>query len=680
MSKSKEPTLPGLAIPKMEEAISLKPKSDHTEPSVWVKRLAVFADWPPSSETLLRKIELRRGLNILWAKPSGAKGETSRLGGHGAGKTTFCRLLRYVLDDGNSGTLAFRNAFNDKYQNGWVLAEVFLAGKCWLVGRPLGRHGQSAFAKEGGSLDDTHPQAPSRTGYEDYQAALDAAVFGDQKLRTLSGTGRRLDWSCLHQWLSRDQEAHYGGLLEWRHKDSDSQCPDLAYPDRENLVRVMLGLVEDDEQGLLRQHAQKAEEHEDGVRNRPKFEYVVEREKKRLESLIGHPVAGPEDILLQQEVTRQVKDLRKQADAAVTSAKQDEELDRLASVVSDRETEWKIARAIVDEMEDTIAMEEGRLQGARKQASDSAQRLSLRSLQPFAGYCSQPLNRAWRSNCPLADDRPTEDQVEHGLKKAQTEAERRAELLARQKGLLKQQQKIAGTKETALQTARRALNEARERRNKSLQKLNEPNRQAADLDAAFNGYRDACHELDKLKKALVRLDKEKRKLDGQLDEMAKRHKRVVEAFGRIFDHFAQAMLGPAVKGSVEFSGKGIEPRLDYHGPRDSAALKLTKLLAFDLAALTLGMTSTSAHHPRFLVHDSPREADLAVEIYRELFMVAQKLEVECGTEAGFQYIITTTEPPPPIVNREPWTLQPPLRRDLRAAPPRVKRVVRPFDL
>jgi hypothetical protein len=142
--------------------------------------------------------------------------------------------------------------------------------------------------------------------------------------------------------------------------------------------------------------------------------------------------------------------------------------------------------------------------------------------------------------------------------------------------------------------------------------------------------------------------------------MAKRHKSVVEAFGRIFDHFAQAMLGSAVKGSVEFSGKGLEPRLDYHGPRDSAALKLTKLLAFDLAALTLGMTSSSAHHPRFLVHDSPREADLAVEIYRELFMAAHKLEVECGGEAGFQYIITTTESPPPSVNREPWTLQPPL--------------------
>jgi hypothetical protein len=114
------------------------------------------------------------------------------------------------------------------------------------------------------------------------------------------------------------------------------------------------------------------------------------------------------------------------------------------------------------------------------------------------------------------------------------------------------------------------------------------------------------------------------------------------------------MLDKAVTGRVEFSGKSIEPRLEYHGPRDSAALKVTKWLAFDLAAVALGVTTKETYHPRFLLHDSPRESDLAPEIYGGLFLAAKELEGAFGEGAPFQYIVTTTEPPPDEVRQEPW--------------------------
>ena len=114
------------------------------------------------------------------------------------------------------------------------------------------------------------------------------------------------------------------------------------------------------------------------------------------------------------------------------------------------------------------------------------------------------------------------------------------------------------------------------------------------------------------------------------------------------------MLDKEVTGRVEFSGKSIEPRLEYNGPRDSAALKVTKWLAFDLAAVALGVTSAEAHHPRFLIHDSPRESDLAPEIYGGLFLAAKEVEGVLGDNAPFQYIVTTTEPPPVGVRETPW--------------------------
>ena len=48
--------------------------------------------------------------------------------------------------------------------------------------------------------------------------------------------------------------------------------------------------------------------------------------------------------------------------------------------------------------------------------------------------------------------------------------------------------------------------------------------------------------------------------------------------------------------------------------------------------------------PAFLVHDSPREADLDVSIYSNLFDVVLSLEEKAETPP-FQYIITTTSPP-----------------------------------
>ena len=119
------------------------------------------------------------------------------------------------------------------------------------------------------------------------------------------------------------------------------------------------------------------------------------------------------------------------------------------------------------------------------------------------------------------------------------------------------------------------------------------------------------------------------------------------------------MLGDEVTGRIDFAGgKTLEPKLDFHGSFDSAALSLTKLLAFDLAAMALSQFKGIGHHPRFLLHDSPRESDLAASIYSSLFLAAEALEEACGENIGFQYIVTTTEPPPEKVSQTPWLLDP----------------------
>ena len=152
MKYDDQPALPGFTVPRNDAALLPQVAAGRAEPAVWVAKLAVYKSWPPTRDSLLRQvIKLHRGLNILWASPAETTNEASRLAGHGAGKTTFCRLLRYVLGEEPEGSKAFREGFPGKFGNGWVLAEVFVNGKRWLVGRPLSQIGYHSFAKEGGT-------------------------------------------------------------------------------------------------------------------------------------------------------------------------------------------------------------------------------------------------------------------------------------------------------------------------------------------------------------------------------------------------------------------------------------------------------------------------------------------------------------------------------------------------
>ena len=98
--------------------------------------------------------------------------------------------------------------------------------------------------------------------------------------------------------------------------------------------------------------------------------------------------------------------------------------------------------------------------------------------------------------------------------------------------------------------------------------------------------------------------------------------------------------------------------MSERGDLTSAAIETLKILTFDLAAL-ISSVEGRGFHPRFLVHDGPRDADMAADLYQKLFLLAHELELAFGTGApSFQYIVTTTEPPPGDLQEPPSRLDP----------------------
>jgi predicted secreted protein len=652
-----ETALPGLAE---STEVSLRPAAGREAPVVWVQALAVHCEWPAHDGTLLREIRLRRGLNILWAQPAPA-GTRNRTSGHATGKTTFCRLLRYVLDDADSGTKDFRQRFQKHFpRGGWVFGEVIVDGQRWLVGRPLSP-GFHPFALKGGSFADAKGEKPLRGAYEDYQKALDAAAFQNVTLRNLSATNRRLTWDCLLEWLARDQEARFAGLLEWRHTDSDYESPMLIAADKENLVRIVLGLVEQEEQTLLREHAKKSNEHTALVEKRPKLEFIKDRHLNVIGLLLGHEVETPNDEIqleaLRQSILKKAKEWRDETVAAKAKVQNVEEEERMGNEFTNRETQLLLA---------TVGFEEGqrelnRLQGTvytSQQTADKQKQLDeFRELKPFRGFCSVPLEEAVEKGCTLARERKPDDEFDKMLKDAKDEAQRKEIALRRQRQECSRLATVLKKQISLRDSAKEALKKFRDKQMALMVEANKPALRAENLQEAFNEYFAVCGELEELQKSQKDLDSKKRDLDADLKRMAERHVNLVASFTRIYDHMAKFLMGDDVTATVDLRGKAIAPQLECDGPRDSTALKLAKWLAFDIGSVALSIVGLG-HHPRFLLHDSPREADITGSIYHELFHAALALENAAGGEPAFQYIVTTTEPPPDDLKREPWLLSP----------------------
>jgi hypothetical protein len=78
------------------------------------------------------------------------------------------------------------------------------------------------------------------------------------------------------------------------------------------------------------------------------------------------------------------------------------------------------------------------------------------------------------------------------------------------------------------------------------------------------------------------------------------------------------------------------------------AVETLSVLLADVAALVYNTVSDKAHMPGFLLHDSPREADLDIGIYRSFLRFAASLHehFEGAERCPFQYFITTTTAPP----------------------------------
>ncbi len=639
----------GLALPveKREGA------RNRDEPTLWVKELAVYSDW--NADALLRNISLRTGLNIIWARP-GKQGAS----GHAAGKTTFCRFLRYLLGDAKFGTEVFREAFRNKFPNAWLVGEARLNGTSWLLARPLTISGGYHWCVEGASFGQLFEEELHREAYKEFTNAVSEATVARLAATDFPGTSRAIEWRHLLEWLTRDQEARFSHLLAWRSSLSESEGHgELSQTDRTNLLRLVLDVLDSYELKQQRRHANKLAEKQEIDKEIPNLHYTYQRHLKTLAKQhqeLEEPDTDPQSKLLEirQSSKRELERLQEREEELSDS-------DGVGEVLLET---WRQRLGQVERLKSEV--ESDRRQAERlqldlafsqKKLSQEDYRRQAAALGPIDGLCSVELQEAHEYGCPLAP-LPNRDEVAaqrlESLRSDTTILESRAQSIMEQ--LERRQVALRQVEAQELESRQRIQNIRKQHQFQ----VRELRKTLTEAQIAFSHAESAlvlANELADKREARKKAESDLSKQRKALSKHRNRSTASINLFNDTFGHLASTILGDEVAGSVLFESDGVHPELHHQGDLTSAALVTLKIILFDLAAL-LTSAGGDHHHPGFLLHDSPREADLSAGIYHRVFETIRSQESP-EQESPFQYILTTTEPPPEALQRQPWLVHPP---------------------
>jgi hypothetical protein len=636
--------------------LSVEVPKDLTEPRLWVRRLKIWKE--PDSE-VIRDIELRPGLNIIWSPDGDDDPEGSvRAIGHGSGKTLFCRLLRYCLGESRFADEVQRDAISTTFLNGVVGAEVMLDGVCWAVTRPLGI-GRKHFAIEGGNLDVVAKMEGTSTSIEPLIDAIEAKILGEgtSQLARLSA-GQRA-WPVALAWAARDQECRFDDVLDWRSSASGSDAPQPASGDAKGprllAMRAFLNAITEEEQAARRQEQDLASQLDQAKRQRSFLEWDQGRRVERLVRDLGLSDASLPDMPLLLDSLKSVAAGKLAAAAKLPSGVR-AELDEARRTSQNARTALRDAELKAAGLDAKLPLEEKLL----TQISSEIPGLSAAAqsaASPICPICEVPIDTALAEGCKLSQKLPDQAQC-----RARWEAKRQ-EVDAQQQAIASFKAEIAALKpEIAL--ARQKAQQAEERVDrleKAADARNTSWRTATRNVEDVQRSAELVDELAYAESAIRKLDEDLQRVREQLRGFEDKQARAIGTISQKFSAIIRRLLGDDAKGIVRLTGKGLEISVEAGGDRRTAAIQSLKVLAFDLACLCLSIEGRT-RIPAFLIHDSPREADLGQTIYYEHFRLLRVLEEELAG-GTFQYVITTTTKPPQDFNKAPWR-----REVLRGAP------------
>lgn len=644
--------------------LNLKPVK--TEPDVWISRLVIFEKITPEP-VIIRDIPLSRGLNIIWAEETEDDIPSAEITGHSAGKTTFCRFLRYVLGEQTYGTRINMELIQESLPNGYVAAELHVQEQKWAVLRPIGK-GRNSYIKHDSTVEELLRDRSHPAYLETYARELGLEKLLDE-LETggIVRTGEPIQWGHILAWCTRDQEARFQNIYDWRSPRSESDTPAFRFPKAGPLfvMRAALGLFMPDELkgeerlAKLQQDQENLDKEMEKLKREPQFRinlYDAELRKHLRNILPDEPAIET----LQLHSGNLLPDLNRLT-AIVTS--------KIETNVVELEKERRDFQESIDNLGAKIrqlelelgALEElFNLKMAEGQELDDSITKRQKDLQLFTEYRDKRcLGGILFRDCEQVQKFQSVLQIKQ-LQDAKAMKAAEAERIALQQRLEQQKQQLRSEVDRSI----RERQNLQLKRDTLLTNAGEQREQLRELKLAREGIetwikkRDQVggyKELDDCRKSLENTSNQIKLLEQQLSILLSEHDESRKLLASIFSGAVRAVLPSGTyDGRVSLNNRELAFYITHGSAMSGEAMETLSVLLTDVASLVYSTVSTNAHLPGFLLHDSPREADLGIRIYRGLIRFVASLQVSLGgaDNCPFQYILTTTTAPPSELQNE----------------------------
>jgi len=634
-------------------------------PVVWLNELQIVRELDGEKESLIRKLEFKRGMNVVWARPVQKKQQSNLfdfgLSGHAAGKSTMCRFIRFALGESTFGDETLRKEIRDAFPKAWVIAKVFVDDTPWIVCRPL-HLGSHPFVVRTDEINDLYEDDYEAESFDVYRDVLTSASVSNVPIKTLPTSRAELTWEHVLPWITRDQDCHFDNLIEWRDKSSDSQSQPLEKSDRHHLLRAMLGLVSDDEHSERVANQKRMAKQKRLINELPILQSQSKKDRERLEKAFGSELPEFDDGLFREAVNKAIDsyaDAERKRVSAIKVGDGESSLEELESELDEVTLQHADLIADLKTAEDNHRKQVLQLDALRGDLTQQQRDQLLEDMGPSHRlHCSVPATEAVEHGCPLYEaklkfsDAVAKRELDNQIKVYE---ERVANAL-----------RIVQSTNSKIEPVANRLEELRKALKAARSGVQERFAQLAKIEANVDRLQNLAEDAESTWKQANETENEIQKLDANIKRSRRRQEKIREdavtnlaKFSSLFDYFISALLGQEVKGEVTLAGRDLELKVLYRGNRRSSAIKVVKNLAFDLAALASSIEGDGSH-PRFLIHDGPREADMSPDLYRKLFLLVEMIQQECNEKnpPPFQYIITTTEPPPTKMQKSPWIVKP----------------------
>lgn len=631
--------------------------NDLRSPCLWIRRL-VFFDSQENKDTPIRDVIFHCGLNIVWgvelpdnAGVNGAHPVT--LSGHSVGKTTLCRLIRYCLGESTFGNPSAMSRIKHTFPEGWVGMELNLDGQEWSVLKPIGRSGNSMAAQAMG-IENLFDKGHRENQYRQFIDHLENTMMSELQVNSPPNADKPYELRHLLAWLARDQESRFQSLHDWRSPRSGADTPKFQKPKEHALylIRLVLDLVQEQEVRMSSALTEtEGELKELGTRIgelRRKPEHSFNEQEGALKRLLGVPSGVVLNTDL-SDLTSPVFIKTMEINNAITAAQED--IERIELRIAEKrmwlasyDEEERVFRAVLEATEEATEF-----QGSRKPEDDT-----IRKLRELRGKNCTYGDVAFLQ-CSYIQDRLAKVEKIIDLQKACEERRVGSETELRL-SILEQQRKDHDQIVSLLNELREKLaKDISERHRKEtelagyreqLQRLEyhlEERQRALDLIEGRTPNTPLQEEMTRATNLGETIERQKQELVS-LQVVYKQH---LQAIGAVYDSLIKRALSDTYSGVLRMPKGELQFQIKETTGLSGEAVETLALVLADVAAMLCSCQGLG-HHPRFLLHDSPREADLDRHIYNRYLRSMWTLTNEYGgkEKAPFQYIVTTTSRPP----------------------------------